>query len=217
MKFKNMIFGALASIFVMSIPVAKSVKGGVDVKVVLLGNTAVGKTSLVSRMVYGNFNPGVLPTLGASHVSLPREDGGRCFNLAIWDTAGQEVYKSLMPMYLRNAEIAVIVFSVDSSDSFKAIDFWLSTLCDSAPVSIKVILVASKMDLAFGSDITKEGIEQKARELGLPVYFCSALAGDGVAVLDDSIVKIAGCILDLREEAERSLQIRTQREREKCC
>ncbi|MDR2073869.1 MAG: GTP-binding protein [Oscillospiraceae bacterium] len=215
MKFKNMVFGALASIFVMSIPTAKSLlEEKRDVRVVLLGDSGVGKTSLSLRMCEGDFSENCTATVGASYRTLCRNYDCKSIELTIWDTAGQEKYRSLSPIYCRNAGIAVIVFSVDNSGSFDAIGSWFEQLKLNSPSCKKVILVANKTDLEM--TVTEEKIRQKAENLGVEWSCCSAKTGDGVSDLEDKMFDIARGILNSREEAERLLRVET-RKREKCC
>jgi small GTP-binding protein len=200
----------------MLAPVAK---GGLSspansVKVVFLGDSGVGKTSLIVRICGKNFSQDHVATMVADHCELYRNHDCKSIGLTIWDTAGQERYRSLISSYFRGAEIAVIVFSVDNSDSFDAIGSWFEQLKLNPPSCEKVILVANKTDLM--EKVTEEKIRQKAENMGLEWLYCSARTGEGVHELKGKMFNIAEGILNSREEAEPLLRVET-REREKCC
>jgi small GTP-binding protein len=94
-------------------------------KIILLGNTGVGKTSLVTRWVDGHWDPESPPTIGTSNSFKNVEIGQKTVKVTIWDTAGQEQFRSITPLYVRGARAAIIVASTDSPNSFDAIPSWL--------------------------------------------------------------------------------------------
>ena len=99
------------------------------VKLVLCGNAAVGKTSITMRYKEGVFKKVHEPTLaGAYQEKKIRTKTGEEIQLNIWDTAGDERFRSIMPLYYRDAEIALLVFDLTDPESFKGIDYWLGEL-----------------------------------------------------------------------------------------
>jgi|LauGreDrversion4_2_1035121.scaffolds.fasta_scaffold642038_1 Ras-related protein Rab-5C len=118
-------------------------------KLVLLGDASVGKTSLVGRFVNNAFNEAVETTVGAafSTQSVKAPETGRMIKFEIWDTAGQERFKSLAPMYYRNASAAVVVFDVSSDVSFTRAKDWVKQLALSNNPDIVIALAANKSDL----------------------------------------------------------------------
>merc|ERR1712174_192060 len=101
-------------------------------KLVLLGDTSVGKSSIVIRFVKGQFSEYQESTIGAAFLTqtVPVQDCTVKFE--IWDTAGQERYHSLAPMYYRGAQAAVVIYDVTSNDSFERAQRWISELRDQA-------------------------------------------------------------------------------------
>lgn len=98
-------------------------------KLVLCGNAAVGKTSITMRYKDGKFTKINEPTLaGAYQEKKIKTKNGEEMQLNIWDTAGDERFRSIMPLYYRDAEIAILVFDLTDAESFKGIDYWLSEL-----------------------------------------------------------------------------------------
>lgn len=99
------------------------------VKLVLCGNAAVGKTSITMRYKDGKFTQINEPTLaGAYQEKKIRTKNGEEMQLNIWDTAGDERFRSIMPLYYRDAEIALLVFDLTDPETFKGIDYWLNEL-----------------------------------------------------------------------------------------
>ncbi len=99
------------------------------VKLVLCGNAAVGKTSITMRYKEGVFKKVHEPTLaGAYQEKKFKTKSGDEIQLNIWDTAGDERFRSIMPLYYRDAEIALLVFDLTDPESFKGIDYWLGEL-----------------------------------------------------------------------------------------
>ena len=96
-----------------------------ETKVVILGNTGVGKTSIVSKYVTNQFSPLIPATIGASfNVKTLSFDGWKV-QMQIWDTAGQERFRSMAPMYYRGAHAAILVFDITSSDSLDRVAEWV--------------------------------------------------------------------------------------------
>merc|ERR1712113_628789 len=101
-------------------------------KLVLLGESAVGKSSLVLRFVKGQFHKFQESTIGAAFLTQTVLLDDTTVKFEIWDTAGQERYHSLAPMYYRGAQAAVVVYDVTSNDSFERAQRWISELRDQA-------------------------------------------------------------------------------------
>lgn len=118
-------------------------------KIVLIGPSAVGKTSLVLKLLSGKFNQYSESTIGASFCSkLMIANDGVQDKVEIWDTAGQERYKSLVPMYYRNAGGALIVYDVTNKNSIEKAKEWIDEIKSKASSDIKIIVVGNKIDLS---------------------------------------------------------------------
>ncbi|KAL2809779.1 ras family-domain-containing protein [Aspergillus granulosus] len=118
-----------------------------SVKLVLLGEAAVGKSSLVLRFVNNDFQENKEPTIGAAFLTQKCSLPTRTIKFEIWDTAGQERFASLAPMYYRNAQAALVVYDVTKPSSLTKAKHWVAELQRQASPGIVIALVGNKLDL----------------------------------------------------------------------
>jgi small GTP-binding protein len=156
------------------------------IKVILVGECKVGKTCLVNRYTkLLDFQPGA--TVGVARTSHLIDSRTGTASLDIWDTAGQEQYRSLMPFYFQKANVAIIVFDLSERSSFDSLPAWVNMVNDHAPENVVRILVGNKSDLA-GAAIDPEEIDAMAARLEAKAFFrASAVNGEGVSELFDWI------------------------------
>ncbi|KAG5933099.1 Rab5-like GTPase [Claviceps sorghi] len=119
-----------------------------SVKLVLLGEAAVGKSSLVLRFVNNDFQENKEPTIGAAFLTQKCNLPTRTIKFEIWDTAGQERFASLAPMYYRNAQAALVVYDLTKPTSLIKAKHWVVELQKQASPGIVISLVGNKLDLA---------------------------------------------------------------------
>lgn len=152
------------------------------VKMVLLGDTGVGKSCLVLRYVRGQFDPGSKVTIGAAYMSHSTTlDTGATVRFEIWDTAGQERYRSLAPLYYRGAGAAAVVFDITDADSFAKAQYWVSELQKTASPDIVIVLVGNKADLEGQRAVTHSSAQSYADANGMLFVEASAKTSEGVA------------------------------------
>ncbi|KAH7915728.1 GTP-binding protein RAB5 [Hygrophoropsis aurantiaca] len=159
-------------------------------KLVLLGESAVGKSSLVLRFVKDQFDDYRESTIGAAFLTqtVTLEDQ-TMVKFEIWDTAGQERYKSLAPMYYRNANCAVVVYDITQSASLEKARTWIRELQRQADPSIVIALCGNKADLSARRQVTQEEAKKYAEEEGLMWGETSAKSGEGVSDIFTAIAK----------------------------
>lgn len=155
-------------------------------KVVLLGESAVGKLSIVHRFVKNNFDDLRELTIGAAFLTQTLElpDKNATVKFEIWDTAGQERYKSLAPMYYRNAHAALCVYDVTSAESFRRAEEWIEELRKQAPEHIVIALVGNKADLEEQRAVPESAVTSLTARVGANFVIlakeCSAKTGEGI-------------------------------------
>jgi len=136
-------------------------------KLVLLGESAVGKSSLVLRFVKGQFHEYQESTIGAAFLTQTVCLDDTTVKFEIWDTAGQERYHSLAPMYYRGAQAAIVVYDITNPDTFSRAKSWVKELQRQASPNIVIALAGNKADLANKRMVEYEEAQQYAEENSL--------------------------------------------------
>ena len=153
-------------------------------KLVFLGDQSVGKTSIITRFMYDNFDRHYQATIGIDFLSKTMYLEDRTVRLQLWDTAGQERFRSLIPSYIRDSSVAVVVYDVTNRASFLNTSKWVEDVRAERGNDVVICLVGNKTDL--GNDkrqvSTEEG-EEKATKDDLLFMECSAKAGYNVKSL----------------------------------
>lgn len=118
-----------------------------EVKLCLLGDSGVGKSSIVHRFVYDTFKPTMEATIGAAFLTKSIVLESTTYKYQIWDTAGQEKYRALAPMYFRGAAAAIVVYDMTVEQSFAAVKMWIRELKQNAEPDIVMAIAGNKSDL----------------------------------------------------------------------
>ena len=156
-------------------------------KIVLIGDSGVGKTCLVNTLVNDEFIEEHQATIGASYSIKDIHYNKQVFRLHIWDTAGQERYQSMTPIYFHNAAIALLVFALNDLSSFDSIGRWAQTVTDFPDADITIILLGNKCDLDSERLIPIDQCISKAQSLGCKYIEVSAKSGFGLDELESEI------------------------------
>ncbi|EGD76923.1 Ras family domain-containing protein [Salpingoeca rosetta] len=139
------------------------------VKVLIVGNGAVGKSSMIQRYCKGIFTREYKKTIGVDFLEKKLSVKGEELRLMIWDTAGQEEFDSLTKAYYRDAEACVVAFSTIDRDSFEAVESWIKKVEDEVG-RIPMVLIQNKVDLIEEAAMTKEEAEALADRIKLKFY-----------------------------------------------
>jgi small GTP-binding protein len=152
-----------------------------EAKVVFLGESLVGKTSIISAYSHDDFSDDYLPTVGA-HFSVHNiVIGSNEVKLKVWDTAGQERFRALTPMYYKDSHIAVVVFAVDDQLSFEKVTEWIETVRKDTIVMPRLVIVGNKIDIERA--VTSPEGEALAEKVGAVFVECSAKTRQGISEL----------------------------------
>lgn len=166
-------------------------------KVVLLGEGAVGKTSLVLRYVENKFNEKHITTLQASFLQKKLNIGGRRVNLSIWDTAGQERFHALGPIYYRDSNGALLVYDITDEDSFHRVKNWVKELKKMLGNDISLCIVGNKTDLEKDRHVQVEQAESYAASVGAKHFHASAKLNKGI---DDIFLDLSKRMMEKAQE-----------------
>jgi len=149
-------------------------------KVVLIGDSGVGKSNLLSRFTRNEFSLETKTTIGVEFATRSIQCEGKITKAQIWDTAGQERYRAITSAYYRAAVGALLVYAINSRNSFRNIERWLAELRENADRNIVIMLVGNKSDLKHLREVSTEEATEFAQKNGLLFMETSALDGDKV-------------------------------------
>jgi Ras-related protein Rab-5C len=150
-------------------------------KVILVGDSRVGKSSIAVRATSGEFVENVQPTISAAYLPLPLETAaGVQVALDLWDTAGQERYRSLISAFFRDASAALICFDIAKRQSFDGLAAWARQVRESALPGCILIIVGNKADLEAEREVQSSEAEDLASEIDALFREASAKTGQGI-------------------------------------
>ena len=150
-------------------------------KLIIIGDQGVGKSCLAIKASRNYFEDFYSPTVGFEFLSLNVKVEDKIVKLQMWDTCGQEVYRSLISSFFRSASLAIVVYSIDTEDSFNNIEKWLNDIKTQSNPDIKIFLIGNKADLEDKRRLTKEQGEQLCRDHKL-AFFMETSAKTGFNV-----------------------------------
>ena len=134
------------------------------IKLILLGDSGVGKTAIIQRYHEDKFNPSLNSTTGANFLAKELIINDQKIILELWDTAGQEEYRSLTKVFIKNTKIIILVYDVTSLGSFNSLNFWYDFIKKEIGTEIVLGLAGNKTDLIFENDFDEEISPEKGKE-----------------------------------------------------
>lgn len=149
----------------------------------LLGDQSVGKTSLITRFMYDTFDNTYQATIGIDFLSKTMYLEDRTVRLQLWDTAGQERFRSLIPSYIRDSSVAIVVYDITNRASFLSTSKWIDDVRSERGSDVIIVLVGNKADLSSRRQVTHEETAAKAAQLNIMFMETSAKAGHNVKSL----------------------------------
>ena len=198
-----------------------------SVKAVLLGESGVGKTCIISRFINNLFENNIMSTTGASYVGKTmkfEEYQGNYIKFEIWDTAGQEKYRALTRIFYKDAGIVILVYDITRKESFTELkNYWYNQIKECAPKNIIIGIAANKCDLYDDEAVSEEEARNFANEIGAIFKLTSASTNSGI----EELFKALGCrfldpdyIEDYDEKRNNSIKLdnnNKQKKKKKCC
>ncbi|KAF2074936.1 hypothetical protein CYY_003769 [Polysphondylium violaceum] len=152
-------------------------------KLVFLGDQSVGKTSIITRFMYDTFDITYQATIGIDFLSKTMYLEDRTVRLQLWDTAGQERFRSLIPSYIRDSSVAIVVYDITNRNSFVNTIKWIDDVRNERGNNVVIMLVGNKTDLADKRQVSMEEGEAKAKEYDIMFTETSAKAGFNIKAL----------------------------------
>ena len=158
-------------------------------KLVMIGDSGVGKTNILSRYINNEFSSITKATVGVEFFSTIIKKNNKLIKLQIWDTAGQERYKSITSAYYKGAKGAFVVYDITKMKTFKNLDKWITELKANGNEDIYIILIGNKLDLEKNREVMTNDVKRKAEELKVWYFETSALDGSNIEHAFDVIVE----------------------------
>jgi len=144
-------------------------------KFILIGNSGVGKSSLLFQFIENRFKNGIEPTIGIEFGTKVLEVGGKTVRLQIWDSAGQENYRSITRAYYRNTICTLLVYDVTSRKSFEDVKVWFDEAKTYGNENMYFVLLGNKCELESNREVAASEGERLARENGMLFFETSAI------------------------------------------
>ena len=189
-----------------------------DIKVITLGNSEVGKSSFIIKYIDNSFTLYYTATLGIDfkQKKIKLKDG-RDVRLRIFDTAGQERYKSVSASFIKKADGVILIYDIGNLESFEAVENWIKSIREIGKDKLPIILVGNKCDLSDDKRMIslKEG-QDKADEFNIPFYETSCKEGINIKEVFEKLVD------DIMEKGSKNINreykiLNKGKKKEKCC
>ncbi|XP_044199185.1 EF-hand calcium-binding domain-containing protein 4B isoform X1 [Thunnus albacares] len=184
-------------------------------KVVLVGNSSVGKTSLLRSFCEGRFHPSTTATVGIDYSVKTLTLDNIQVAMQLWDTAGQERYRSITKQFFRKADGVVVMYDVTVEESFKAVQPWLTNVQEAAGEGIPILLLGNKMDMDEDRQVTFKEAEQLAYENKVMFFEVSAYTGKN---LTESLTHLARVLMEQEDTVrDTTVNLSAQPIKKKAC
>ena len=194
-----------------------------EIKVILVGEPGTGKTSLINVSIGENFEKIMVSTSASSFVPKKVKRNGKVYVLNIWDTAGQEKFRSMTKLFIKNSKIVILVYAIDSKVTFDGLrDFWLKTIKDSLGDEPIIAIVGNKSDLFLNEEIKESEVREYAQNLGIRFSLASAKENPNEfilfleSLLDDYLSK-KGILVKTKTIKISDNQADEMKKKNKCC
>ena len=165
------------------------VKEDYKIKIIVVGDSGVGKTNLINRFASDKFDTNSKATIGVEFVYKTLKINKEIIKVEVWDTAGQERYRSITSSYYKGANGAIIVYDLTDEESFKNVESWMNEVIKKGKQNMQFLLVGNKKDLINDRVVTEQKGIDKAKELNMNLFEASALEKDNVNEAFNFLIK----------------------------
>ena len=197
-------------------------------KVVLVGDMSVGKTNIIAKYLKNDFSEDYKTTIGVEFHSKITKVEGHVVKAQIWDTCGQERFKSITDSYYKGAKGAFVVYDITRKNTFESVDSWISALRSAADKNLNIIIIGNKSDLEDQRQVETEQGEEKAQNNEAAFMETSAYSGDNIDKAFDNMITdvynkcksemLANVEIDIGKSKDINLnQNKEDKKGKKCC
>ena len=172
------------------------------VQLIIVGESCVGKTSILYKYTKDFFTNQHLATIGLEYFTTEEKINDKVIRVKIWDTAGQEQYKSLTKNFYKNSNGVFIVYDVTNKSSFEKVQEWIQSVIDNGDENIKMVLIGNKIDL--NREVKTEEGQAIANKYKMPFFETSAKENIGIR---DSVMKLVNMVMENQKPREEGLKL----------
>ncbi len=158
-----------------------------QVKILMIGESGVGKTCVIQRFTRNEFTLNHLATIAIDFRVKSLDIGGKKLKMQIWDTAGQERFNTLTTSFLKGADGIILCYAINDEKSFENVSKWMLQIRNYAPKDVKIVMIGNKMDLENERRVMKEEGQRVANNYDIPFFECSAKSSLNISELFNRI------------------------------
>ena len=159
-------------------------------KCVLIGETAVGKTSIITQYINNEFNPDVKSSIGVDNLIKEMEIENTKIKFELWDTPGQEIYTSANKIFMKNTDIALIVYDITNKETFEKVNHWINLVKEvNGNRNLIIGIAANKSDLYENAEVNKEEGEEYAKNINALYFESTATDHENVVNIFEELIK----------------------------
>ena len=195
------------------------------ISIIMIGDTSVGKSTLMKKFITGNFSDSLNPTLGVELYKKEFNIRGKQYLYRIWDTCGQERFRSLSKSYFHSANGIMLLFNLNSIESFENLYLWLNSIKESQSEEIPLVIVGTKCDLEH--TVSKEEIQKYVNANSIIQKFFECSDKDNIGV-QEPFIELADLIISLNKEKSmnktnekikivKKMSMKKKKSKKKCC
>jgi Ras-related protein Rab-1A len=150
------------------------------VRCIMVGDSGVGKSAILRRFSHGEFVESQIPTIGVDFAVQGVRLADKVCKLQVWDTAGQDRFRSITKSFYRGADFVLVVFDVTKRETFDHVRSWLEDVATYGKDTVEIVLVGNKVDDVVNRTVSFETAASFAKDYGIVYMECSAKSGDGI-------------------------------------